>query len=105
MRTARFAMVAAGFSIEDRSETGFTASKGSPASTLAFGRFAGRQLWTIQYVDGLLMTDGTAVVQVSRNLLDDALNEKYLGPSKLQTEFDATSSRLTDALGDAHLLG
>ena len=104
VRTARFAMVSAGFTIDDRSETGFTGTKGSLASTFVFGWLAGHELLTIQYVDGVLNPDGTAVIRVSRHLVDDALSEKYLGPPKLQIEFDASVSRIARALDEARLL-
>jgi len=104
IRTARFAMLNAGFRISDRSDTGFTAEKGSPLSTLVFGWLAGRRLWTIQYVDGLLLPDGTTAVQLRRDLFDDVANEKYLGPAKLQKAFDLTVEIVRTALKDAQLL-
>jgi hypothetical protein len=104
VRTARYAFVEAGFDITDRSETALTAEKGSPVATLAFGWLAGRHLWTIQYVDGYIAPNGAGIIELSRNLLDDALNEKYIGPPKLEAQFRASISHVTRALAEAHLL-
>jgi hypothetical protein len=104
VRTARFAMVSAGYRIRDESETAFTADKGSALSTMFFGWRAGRQLWTIQYVDALVTKEGTAVLEVSRDLTDDLMNEKWIGPPKLQRAFDASVTRIARALSEAGLL-
>lgn len=103
VRTARYALVEAGYSITDRSENAFTAEKGSPVATLAFGWLAGEQLWSVQYVDAFAK-DGFGVIELSRNILDDAISEKYIGPPRLAAQFRLSIERITGALANAHLL-
>ena len=104
VRTARYSFVEAGYAITDRSDTAFTAEKGSPIATLVFGWLAGGQLWTIHYIDAYIAPGDIGVIELSRNILDDAMNEKYLGPAKLEAQFRLSTARITDALAEAHLL-
>jgi hypothetical protein len=79
IRAARFAMVQAGFRVSDKSETSFVAERGSAVDTIVFGVLARRNLWAVQFVDACVMDDGSARVELSRNLFDDLLNLGYIG--------------------------
>jgi hypothetical protein len=104
IRAARFAMVQAGFRINDKSDLSFVAEKGSAVSTIVFGWRAGRNLWAVQYVDARVMEDGSSQVELSRNLFDDLLNEGSIVQFGSRRAFANSKSMVGTALQSAGLL-